>query len=189
MAALDFFEAPGRSAANDALSTAEVALAPDHVRHASPGSRIDRGKYRARTWVTRQGVFVDRIASAWLIRRFIDPDARFRFVTSEAYKPTPNELRFDMFEGEFTHEGDRCTFEVLIDRFMPNDPALQAIAEVVHDIDLKDGKFGRDDTPGIERVLGGIASAHSDDAARVERARQLFDELHAVFSRETGAAT
>ena len=67
-----------------------------------------------RTWVTREGVHVDRIASAWLIRRFIDPEASFKFVPSKGYQPGPGELRFDMFEAEFTHEGDRCTFEVLL---------------------------------------------------------------------------
>jgi len=134
--------------------------------------------------VTRKGVFVDRIASAWLIRRFIDPDARFRFVDPESYRPMPSELRFDMFEGEFTHEGDRCTFETLLYRFgLENDPALIAIAEVVHDIDLKDGKFAREDAAGIERVIAGIAASNPDDAARLERGYQLFDDLYALLSR------
>ena len=76
----------------------------------------EQEKPRGRTWVTRQGVHVDRIASAWLIRRFIDPEARFKFVPAKGYVPEPGELRFDMFEAEFTHEGDRCTFEVLLER-------------------------------------------------------------------------
>ncbi len=97
-------------------------------------------------WVTRQGVHVDRIASAWLIRRFIDPEARFKFVPAKGYVPEPGELRFDMFEAEFTHEGDRCTFEVLLARAGLADPALAAIGEIVHDIDLKDAKFGREET-------------------------------------------
>ena len=71
-------------------------------------------KPNGRTWVTRPGVHVDRIASAWLIRRFIDPEARFKFVPGKGYEPEPGEIRFDMFEAEFTHEGDRCTFEVLL---------------------------------------------------------------------------
>ena len=75
--------------------------------------------------MTRAGVHVDRIACAWLIRRFIDPEARFKFVPGKGYAPQPGELRFDMFEGEFTHEGDRCTFEVLLARAGLDDPALQ----------------------------------------------------------------
>jgi len=138
-------------------------------------------------WITRARPKTDRIACPWLIRRFIDPDARFAFVREEGYRPARGEVRFDMYEGEFTHQGDQCTFEVLVDRFMPNDQTLRSIAEVVHDIDLKDGKFGREEAPGIERVVAGIAGAYSDDDARVERARQLFDELHTVFSRESAA--
>jgi hypothetical protein len=137
--------------------------------------------------VTREGIFVDRIASAWLIARFIDPDARFRFVAAEGYRPRKDELRFDMFDAEFTHVGDRCTFEVLLDRFGLRDPALVAIAEVVHDIDLKDGKFGRDETAGIERVLAGIARACPDDEARLARGRQLFEEMYALHAAEAGA--
>src|SRR6185436_17936422 len=130
---------------------------------------------------TRSGIFVDRIASAWLIRRFIDRDARFKFVDAKR-RPAKGELRFDMFAGEFTHVGDRCTFETLLDRFALTDPALHAIAEVVHEIDLKDEKFGRDDAAGIERVLSSIAAANADDDARLTRGSQLFDDLYALFS-------
>ena len=94
--------------------------------------------------MTREGVYVDRIASAWLIRRFIDPEARFKFVSGKGYRPQEGELRFDMFEAEFTHEGDKCTFEVLLERAGLKDSALRAIAEIIHDIDLKDDKFGRE---------------------------------------------
>jgi hypothetical protein len=87
-----------------------------------------------------------------------------------------------MFDGEFTHVGDRCTFETLLDRFGLADPALAAIAEVVHDIDLKDEKFAREDAAGIERVLSAIAAAHADDEARLARGSELFDELYALFA-------
>jgi hypothetical protein len=179
VAAIDFFEASGRVAADKALHAVEIKLATPNVRQAVASSRVDRGKYRARTWVTRKGVFVDRIASAWLIRRFVDPDARFRFVDPETYRPMPGELRFDMFEGEFTHEGDRCTFETLQHRFgLENDPALTAIAEVVHDIDLKDAKYERPDTPGIETLLTGIVRNTPNDEARIEHGGALFGALY-----------
>src|SRR5207302_3286041 len=110
------------------------------------------GTLRGRTGVTRQGVHVDRIASGWLIRRFIDPEAQFKFVSGKGYRPNESELRFDMFQAEFTHEGDKCTFEVLLDRGALNDAALRAIAEIIHDIDLKDGKFGRAEVAGIKTL-------------------------------------
>ena len=179
--AIDFFGAPGRGAAEDALRAAEAGLRPGQNPEESTREHAG-GTYRGRTWVTRAGVFVDRIASAWLIRRFIDRAATFRFV-NDAVRVAPDEVRFDMFEAEFTHEGDRCTFETLLERFALADPALQALAEVVHDIDLKDEKFEREDAAGIERVLSGIVAAYPDDAARLERGGQLFDELYTLFSR------
>ena len=180
VAAIDFFEASGRAVADKALNAVEMKLAPANVRQAAASSRVERGKYRARTWVTRKGVFVDRMASAWLIRRFIDPDARFRFVDPETYRPMPGELRFDMFDGEFTHEGDRCTFETLLYRFgLENDAALTAIAEVVHDIDLKDAKYERPDTPGVETLLTGIARTTPNDEERIQHGGALFVALYA----------
>ncbi|MBI1967658.1 MAG: chromate resistance protein [Gemmatimonadetes bacterium] len=133
-------------------------------------------------WVTRERVFVDRIASAWLIRRFIDPEARFKFVAAHRYRPAADERRFDMFEAEYTHEGERCTFETLLHRFALADPALQAIAEIVHDIDCKDDKFGRPEAPGIATLLQGIAAGAADDAARVARGAILFEDLYARFT-------
>jgi hypothetical protein len=124
------------------------------------------------------------MASAWLIHRFIDAEARFKFVPPRGYKPQSRELRFDMFEAEFTHEGDRCTFEVLTGRFGLTDKALQAIAEIVHDIDLKDSKFGRQETAGIGLLIAGIAMAHKDDEIRLTRASAVFDDLYEYFKRK-----
>ena len=127
----------------------------------------EQEKPHGRIWVTRRGVHVDRIASAWLIRRFIDPEARFKFVSDKGYVPEPDEIRFDMFEAEYTHEGDRCTFEVLAGRFRIADAAVAAIGEVVHDIDVRDGKFARPETAGVERLITGIALTQPDDEARI----------------------
>jgi hypothetical protein len=146
------------------------------------------GPMRGRTWVTRKGVHVDRIASAWLIRRFIDRTAKFRFVPDRSPRGGPRELRFDMFDGEFTHEGDRCTFEVLLDRFRLDDPALAALGEIVHDLDLNDAKFRRAETPGIGKVIAGIAMAQKDDRARIERGSALLDDLHVYFTRKAPRA-
>ena len=140
---------------------------------------------RGTTWVTRQDVFVDRIASAWLIRRHIDKAARFRFVSQGRYKPRRGELRFDMYGGEYTHVGNRCTFETLLDRFGLDDPVLRAIGEVVHDIDLKDGRYGHPRTAELNASLARVASESSDDAERIERGSKLFDRLYLELSGHT----
>src|SRR5262249_26189018 len=143
---------------------------------------LELADYRRRTWVTRQNIHVDRIACSWLIRRFIDPDARFRFVPGKTYEPRNGELRFDMFDAEFTHEGDKCSFEVLLERFGLSDPGLRAIAEIVHDIDLKDGKYGRADADGVARVISAIALSAKDDDDRVARGSALFEHLHKLYA-------
>ena len=179
VAAIDYYNAPNRRAAERVVTRLEA-----RARRAEPaGDRSARAGLRAgrthgRTWVTRRGVFVDRIASAWLIKRFIDPAARFKFVAPEGYTPRKGELRFDMFEAEYTHEGDRCTFETLARRFRLRDPALRAIGEIVHDIDCKDAKFGRAEATGVERLLAGIARKHATDATRLRRGTAVFDNLY-----------
>jgi len=138
---------------------------------------------RGATWLTRQGVFIDRIASAWLIRRFIDPDAEFRFVPAKGYRKRPDEIRFDMYQGEYTHVGDRCTFETLLAAFHLTDPALKAIGEIVHDIDLKDEKFGREETPGVQAVMQGVALANADDGDRLVRGAVVLDGLYSQITK------
>ena len=118
------------------------------------------------------------MASAWLIERFIDSSAEFHFVDPADYEPGPDDIRFDMFEGEFTHEGDMCTFEVLLVFLKLGDPALNAIAEIVHDIDLKDGKFGREETAGIAMILDGIVETQDDDKERLAKGHDLFGSLY-----------
>src|SRR5512144_910976 len=159
---IDFFGAIGREKAESLLSGLETRLSEGEVVKNKAGidsGESEVGALRDRTWVTRQGVYVDRIASAWLIRRFIDPQAKFKVVAGKGYRPRPGELRFDMFEAEFTHEGDKCTFEVLLERNALKDPALRAIAEIIHDIDLKDDKFGRTEVAGIRTLVEGISVA------------------------------
>jgi len=150
---------------------------------AAPPSAAEPERYLGRTWVTRQGVKVDRIASAWLIRRFIDPQARFRFVAARGYRPQPGELRFDMYEAEFTHEGDRCTFEMLLARFGLREAALRAIGEIVHDVDCKDDKFGRAEAGGVAALIAGLAKSVPEDEVRLERGGELFDTLYASLKR------
>ena len=183
-AARDFFGAPRAEEAERAVLEVEGARARRREATLPPPEGPDKDRPRGATWVTRVGVHVDRIASAWLIKRFIDEKAQFKFVPAEGHEPKRGELRFDMYEGEFTHEGDSCTFEVLVARFEPGDAALRAIAEIVHDIDCKDEKFGREEAAGVASVIRGISLAHTDDAARVEAGSGLFDGLYAAFQRQ-----
>lgn len=183
--AIDFFGAPGREAAQGLVSGIEARMHEKRSgKQASGKAAVRREDMQGKTWVTRKGIHVDRMASAWLIRRFIDPQARFKFVPAKGYKPLPGEQRFDMFEAEFTHEGDSCTFEVLAERLALHDVGLRPIAEIVHDIDLKDSKFGRPETPGVDRLIAGIAMAHKDDEARLARGSAVFDDLYEYFKRK-----
>ena len=182
VAAIDFFGADGREAAEGLLLELEGQL---HEEALTEPAAVERGlgELKGRTWVTRTGVHVDRIASAWLVRRFIDPEPRFKFVPAKGYVPEPGELRFDMFEAEFTHEGDRCTFEVLLGRAGLGEPALRAIAEIVHDIDLKDGKFARPEAEGIRTLIAGICTATGNDEERLVRGGAVFEDLYSHFRR------
>jgi hypothetical protein len=182
--AIDFFHAPGREAVDGLLAGLEQRLRTGTQELGRPRVAMDRESVHGRTWVTRKGIHVDRMASAWLIRRFIDPDARFKYVASKGYRPEPGELRFDMFEAEFTHAGDCCTFEVLVQHFGLDDHALRLIAEIVHDIDLKDSKFHREETAGIDRLIAGIAMGHKDDEERLSKALPMFDGLYEYFRRK-----
>jgi hypothetical protein len=179
IAAIDFFSAPGRETAAGLLQelAGRLAMAPAPVE-----SKPE--KYHGRTWVTRKGIHVDRMASAWLIRRFIDRAASFKWVPPKGYDPKDGELRFDMFEAEFTHVGDRCTFEVLLDRAGLRDRALTAIAEIVHDIDIKDDRYQRPETAGVASLVAGIALTSEGDDERLARAATAFDQLYEVFSRK-----
>ena len=172
---IDFFPCPGREEAESLLGDIEKKLRKAPVRKIVKTT----SSYLGRTWVTRKGIHVDRIASAWLIRRFIDPTARFKFVQGKGYRSEPGEVRFDMFDAEFTHEGDLCTFEVLLERFNLSDRGLKAIAEIIHDIDLKESKFGREETPGIALVVNALCTANKEDLSRLERgAVALLDDLY-----------
>jgi hypothetical protein len=185
VAAMDFFAAPGREVAEgrvEAIAARVRAPSPSEAEaSAPPPARPDLRALSGSTWVTRRGIEVDRIASAWLVRRFLDREARFSFVPPRGHRARPGEIRFDMFDAEFTHDGDRCTIEVLLDESGVKDRALRAIAEVVHDIDLKDAKFGRPEAAGVARLLAGITASHADDEGRLERGCELFDELYRAF--------
>jgi hypothetical protein len=181
IAEIDFFAARGREPVEGLLRDLARRLAAE----ASKPKRLEAAvKPKGATWVTRTGIHVDRMASAWLIRRFIDQKARFKFVVAKQYQHEKGELRFDMFDGEYTHEGELCTFEVLLARFKIQDPGLSRLAEVIHDIDLKDDKHGRPEKAGIEQLVNAIASVHAEDEVRLARASTAFDDLYEFLKKK-----
>jgi hypothetical protein len=183
VAALDFFDSLGRQTAEGLVSSLEARLRPANSVE-SHQSVKGLSEYRKRVWVTRKGIHIDRMGSAWLIKRFIAPDAKFKFVPARGYRPEKGEIRFDMYDAEFTHDGDRCTFEVLA-RFVPNVAALRPIAEIIHDIDLKDSKFDRSEAAGIDALITGICTRSKNDEVRLSRASALFDDLYESFARRS----
>jgi hypothetical protein len=184
IAAIDFFKAPERG-------TAELLIQDLAVRSSGGGSDVStlkdkRGALKGKVWVTRKNLFVDRIACGWLIRRFIEKDARFKFVDADSYTHSAGEIRFDMFEGEYTHEGDQCTFEVMTRRLGLQDRGVAALAEVIHDIDLKDAKYHRPETDGLNALLTGLAASEPDDDKRMVQGVEFMESLYAFFRRQKG---
>jgi len=174
---IDFFHATERDEVEALMSTIERLVEPGSRK---PARVPTRDELRSRTWLTRTGVKVDRMASAWLIRRFIDPAATFMFAAPENTSSVTNAVRFDMFEGEFTHDGNRCTFEVLLAvSGQGNDRGLAALAQIVHDLDLRDDRYQRPETSGVAALVDGIVSRFDDDHRRLAESAPLFDALYA----------
>lgn len=128
--------------------------------------------------------YVDRIASAWLVKNWIDKNAKFKFTPDKSYQPSENEVRYDMIDAEYTHEGDKCTFEVLIEKAELNDPALTRVGEIIHDIDLKDGKYGHEETSGIALLIQGLSATEADDLERIRKGSEIFTNLHQIFTSQ-----
>ena len=137
--------------------------------------------YRGRTWVTRPRPEIDRVGSAWLIRKFIDPKAKFIF--AKKIPANGRVVSFDMLEADFSHQGDDCTFETLLKRFRIQDKMLRKMSEMIHDADLDDDKFERAECIGIDRVLKGWAREGISDQEILRRGFQCFDALHAFLRR------
>jgi len=151
----------------------------EKVKTAKPVVSRDRQDYRGKVWVTRKGPYVDRMASAWLIRKFIDPEAVYKFIGErDTLNHQNGTVPFDLKNGEFTHQGDLCTFEVLIKSFGLKDKTLKKIAEVVHQIDMKDEKYPAPEARGVEEILKGIRRTTGDDQEMLEKGIALFEMLY-----------
>ncbi len=134
-------------------------------------------------WATRRGCHVDRTACVWLIRRFIDPEARFFYFSDKSEAPEEAEL-FDVVGARLSHHGEDCSFETFLKAYDLNDPVLPEIAEIVHDADLLDEKYGRPESEGLDVIIRGMQLALPDDEALTRHTDILFDGLYAYLRRE-----
>src|SRR5260370_14277721 len=173
IASIDFFGSPLRRQVEQALNSLQP---PKTKSVASETANVSPAEYRNRVWVTRPRPGVDRVTSAWLIRKFIDPKAKFAFAP-EGKKPA-KAVPFDMYEGGFGHRGEDCTFETLLKLFHIRDKKVLVMAEVVHDADLFDEKFGRKEGFGIDEVMKGWAREGLDDQELLKRGMQLAEGLY-----------
>src|SRR2546427_1536835 len=177
IARIDFFNCPEGAQVAARLARIEQALAAGPPMTEVPHAAITA--YRTKRWVTRPNPHVDRLACAWLIRRFINPRAQIRYADT----PQPDEVAFDTSRGPFSHRGNLCTFETMTKAFGLDDPALHVVAEIVHDIDLRDGRYARPEIGGIDIVLRGWLLAGLSDSELESQGIALFDGLYTAFSR------
>jgi len=168
---IDFFGSPLRERVERALNDLQSKPALSEI------STVSRAAYRNQVWVTRPRPGVDRVTSAWLIRKFVDPKARFAF-SSEDQKPA-GAVPFDMYEGDgFGHRGEDCTFETLQKQFRVRDPKVLVMAQIVHDADLLDDKFGRKEGFGLDEIMKGWAQQGLSDKELLDRGMQLTEGLY-----------
>ena len=181
---IDFCDAPERQAASHILTALERRLAeythtPIRIGAAPPPAT----NFHNRRWVTRPRPGVDRMASAWLIRRFIDPNATFAFVD----QPTGSDVPFDMYVGEFSHQGSLCTFETLAERFGLRDTAVHRIGQIVHDLDMKETRYAAPEGTAVGRMVEGLRHVHADDDALLEQGVAMFEALARSFDSSVTA--
>jgi hypothetical protein len=177
--AMEVIPADARSKAVSALDRLEARLIPEPERTSPmPATAAVRAEsFQGRTWVTRPRPGVDRMASAWLIQRFIDPRARFAFADAPPAADRKS-VAFDMFGVAFGHQGDRCTFEVLCDRFAIKDAAVRKVAKIVHDVDLKDERYSPPEAPIVARMVEGLRASYADDQELLTHGVAMFAALY-----------
>ena len=190
----DFFDSRGRSAAVQAydkcLKLLRAGQSPVVKGRSSPTNvhALAVEHYQGRRWVTRRDIHIDRLASAWLIKQFIDKKPRFYFVADG--ETVDNGIPFDMFGAEFTHHGEDCTFETLVKRFgLTHIKGLVELGQIVHDIDLKDDKFHRLEAAGLKAMIDGLSATTKDDRKRLQHASVIFDSLFAQLDKLSGKKT
>ena len=184
----DFFNADGRVPALAAYERCQNAIRFAHgpvskaTRSTIKSGTLDPAKYQGRRWMTRRNLHIDRLASAWLIRQFIDKRPRFYFVAEG--QTVEGAIPFDMYDAEFTHHGDDCTFETMLKRFgLDASKGLREIAEIVHDIDLKDDKFHRLEAAGLNAIINGLSETLRNDRKSVQQTGIIFDGLYLLLNK------
>lgn len=189
LAAIDFYPGQAKLQAQEALSSlereAQALFAEGEPRRSRARvRRLDPAKYRGRTWATRKAPWVDRLASAWLIKRFIDKSAKFIWIDHPARCPK-RAVGFDFDGAEFTHVGNRVTFEVLVASFgLSADAALMSIGAAIHFLDA--GGIPVPDAKGLETILRGIRESAQTDDAMTREAAKIFDHFYDAYARGTG---
>jgi hypothetical protein len=191
IAANDFFNAAGKTSALSAYERCQKAIrvaqgpTTKAAQAETKGASLDVAKYQGRRWVTRRNLHIDRLASAWLIKQFIDKRPRFYFVAEG--ESLEGAIPFDMFGAEFTHHGEDCTFETMLKRFaLGNVSGLSEIAEIVHDIDLKDDKFHRLEAAGLNAIIDGLSNLLRDDRRLLQQSNVIFDGLYGLLNKDSG---
>jgi hypothetical protein len=181
--AIDFFGSAGRDRVVTQLDQLAGRVSkPGRPTKSTASDGSGPQSYTGRLWVTRPRPGVDRMSSAWLIKRFIDADARFGFA-ADSKAVSKDAVPFDMFGVELSHQGDGCTFETLCAVFNLREPALSRIAAIVHDLDLKDGRFGAPEATTVAALIEGLQLAHADDDLLLMQGMTLFDSLYRSFER------
>lgn len=180
---IDFFDAPGTQEVKRLRETIEMRLHPPRAVPTSGSAETPFDSLRGRRWVTRPRPHVDRIASGWLIKRFIDTEAQFLFVPPDEFPA--DAIPFDALGAEFGHQGEDCTFETLLRRSGIRERRLVQLAEIVHEVDLRDQKFRRDEARGIDLAIRGLLAAFKDDHQVLAHGMTLFDGLYAAIGERT----
>jgi hypothetical protein len=182
--AIDYLKAPLGGRARSLWETTAKRLRAIETRpRASAGRHRASLPPRGSTWVTRPRPHIDRIASAWLIKRFCDPDATFAF--ADAADAARKGIPFDVLGADFGHHGEDCTFETLVKRFGIKDRRVNVLAEIVHEADLHDGKFTRHEAAGLDLAINGLVEATADDDDLLARGMEIFEGLYAVLKQKT----
>jgi hypothetical protein len=179
----DFFASPRAGEAQSAVERLE-ALVSESPRPPAT-KRLDRASFKGRVWLTRPRPGIDRMASAWLIQRFIAPDAAFAFGSLPAKK---GQIPFDMPDVEFGHYGTDCTYETLVRRFGITDAAALRVGHIVHDLDLKESRYGLPDTATIGRLVQGLRDAGTSDHDILENGIRMIEALYRSFVHDAREA-
>jgi hypothetical protein len=178
-AAIDFVDTPERDDVTALLSRLDELTGRNRTMHAARTTTANPVEYQHRVWITRPRPGVDRMSSAWLIRRFIDPRARFVFGTPAS---APSAIPFETFEADFGHHGSLCTFETFCERFGLTDPAVLQVGRIVHDLDLKEATYEEPDAQTVGRLVEGLRRAQPDDDALLKAGMELFEALYQSLS-------